>query len=160
MAIRNKKTFYDEKPANFDGIFEWDYLIPVLRKATGRDVQPMDIDCHVEINGQHMVIETKQPEKDVPKGQRAALLQLWAKGDHMVIFMWGKEQPVRLEVFYPHGERRLYSWKQLLKKKGDIEEEAGIMFVLDVVYRWAKWADEERRSPFRYNGALVNDEGS
>lgn len=154
MTIRNQEIFDKEAPAGFDGVFDWDYLIPAVQKATGRRIEPMDIDCHIEVNGQHLIFETKRRNASIPNGQKKALLELWAKGDHTVIFMWGKSEPVRLEVFYPSGHRIQHSWNDLITMDGEKHDSVGCQFVSNIVYRWASWATKKRRSSFQYNGKV------
>jgi hypothetical protein len=146
MAIHSRQTFDEEAPAGFDGLFDWDYLIPAFQQATGRRIQPMDIDAHVEVGGHHLVIETKREGVDVPEGQRRALLALWAKGFATVVFLWGKSEPMVAEVYYPSGTRQTIGTKAgpspFTKKQ-----------IFDLCFRWAKWAnDPKNRHPFQFNG--------
>jgi hypothetical protein len=139
--IRRPETFHADPPASFDGQFHWDYLIPAFKRATGRNIEPMDIDCHVEIGGNHLVIETKDLGVPVPAGQRDALLQLWAKGYHTVIFLWGKVDPLECEIYYPGGRKR----DRLTVTTDEM---------IALAERWARWADRHR-CPFQYNGQIA-----
>ena len=157
MAIRNKRAFDRERAAGFDGVFEWDHLIAPIQKVTGRAIEPMDIDCHIEIGGHHLIFETKSPGENVKTGQWIALMQLWAKGYHTVVFQWGKQYPITVKVFYPSGRTQCLTWDDLQGKEPDeIEEKANKKWIVDFVERWARWANKKNnRTPFQYNG---NDE--
>lgn len=71
--IRFPRTFDACLPANFDGVFMWDFLKPAW---DGTRIEPMDIDAHVERYGAHLFFETKEPGVPVPEGQRIALQAL------------------------------------------------------------------------------------
>ncbi len=142
MALRNKKKFLDDPPAGFDGVFEWDYLIPAFKKATGRNIKPMDIDAHVEIKGHHLIFETKAEGVPVPLPQLQAMRQLWAKGYHTVILLWGKDFPIECEIWWPGGREEKIRKYRLTRDS-----------LLEVCERWARWA-EERPCPFQYDERL------
>lgn len=137
MALHSEDKFRDDPPAGFDGQFHWDYLAEAFKRATGRPIQPMDIDAHVEIGGQHLVFETKREGVAVPNGQRRALLQLWAKGYHTIIFLWGKREPMKMEVYFPRGDRAV------------IENGVTVHRVAEICERWARWANSNP-CPFQY----------
>lgn len=139
--LHSRDLFEKNPPAGFDGQFHWDYLIPPLQKATGRNIQPMDQDAGIEIGGHHLVFETKNVGVPVPRGQVRALLQLWAKGYHTIVFLWGKKEPHIAKIYYAGGE-----------KKGpmrNITKE----YLVEVTYRWAVWANRNP-CPFQYVGSL------
>ena len=139
MTIRFPKGFERNPPSGFDGLFDWDWLKEPVQQATGRRIEPMDIDAHIEIKGQHLVIETKDAGKAVPYGQRQALLSFWARGYTMVMFLIGKADPVEVEIYYPYGAKRHISG-QMTKEQ-----------IIEEVRAWAKWADKNP-CPFQYNG--------
>jgi|TARA_R100001530_G_scaffold4252_1_gene5839 hypothetical protein len=136
--LHSKDKFLEDEPAKFDGQFFWDYLNVGFQRGTGRNIRFMDIDAHVEIGGQHMVIETKREGVLIPKGQKKALLQLWAKGYHMVVFLWGKKDPIECEIHWPSGTKTKIYRGQLTKKK-----------LVGICERWARWADKNP-APFKY----------
>lgn len=140
MTIRNRQSFDANPAARFDGEFNWDYLIPAFQGATGRKIEPMDIDAHVEIGGHHLVFETKGRGVDIKGGQRRALRQLWAKGYHMVILLWGKEDPLECEIWWPGGVETKIMKGQLSKEK-----------LFNICHRWAVWANGHP-CPFQYTG--------
>ncbi len=138
--LNNEEKFLSDPPAEFDGIFRWDYLNSAFQEATGRNIQLMDIDAHVEIGGHHLMIETKDEGVPIKDGQRQALLQHWAKGYTMVIFLIGKVDPIECEIYYPGGEKQHIG--TVTKKK-----------LHDICKQWATWANDSRNSPpFFYAG--------
>lgn len=145
--LKNPKKFYEEAAAGFDGLFDWDYLIEPVQRATKRGIMPSDIDCHFEVGGHHLIFETKSEGAEVPGGQRQALLQLWAKGYHTVVFLWGKKEPMRWEVYYPSGRRHWRDAESRGKESADVrvEDLQGLMF------RWATWADAHP-APWQWDG--------
>lgn len=70
--ILNLESFTDALPAGYDGIFDWDYLLPAW---SGTGCRPMDVDAMIERGGAFLLFETKAPGKDIPEGQARAL---WA----------------------------------------------------------------------------------
>jgi hypothetical protein len=151
MTIRNQSAFDRNPAAGFDGLFDWDWMKAPLLEATGRPIEPMDIDAHVEVNGQHLVIETKEEGKAVPGGQRRALLSLWARVYHMVIFLVGKRCPVQAEIWYPRGSRRQIGGWDLLRVTPDTAAEMTKQDLIEEIRAWATWA-EKRPNPFQYQG--------
>jgi hypothetical protein len=149
MAIHSRQVFDAEAPAGFDGVFEWDYLTPAFQRATGRRIQPMDIDAHVEIGGHHLVIETKREGVPIPEGQRNALLQLWAKGFATVVFLWGKTEPIHAEVYYPSGRRSTIGEAKPARSEFTKKQ------IFDLCERWARWANNPKnKHPFQFNGEI------
>jgi hypothetical protein len=68
MTIYRKDQFGLWLPADFDGVFEWDFL----DGAFGPSIRPMDHDCVIERNGQFLVFETKQSGATLKTGPRIA----------------------------------------------------------------------------------------
>lgn len=138
--LHSKEKFDADQPAGFDGLFHWEYINMAFQDATGRPIQCMDIDAHVEIGGHHLFFETKREGVEVPWGQKKALRELWAKGYAMVIILWGKEDPIACEIWWPAGGE-----KEILK--GRLTKER----LFEICKRWAVWADKpENRCPFQY----------
>ena len=67
--IRSPEVFDRYLPAQFDGVFLWDFL----KGAFGPTIEPMDFDGVVERRGSFLVFETKAPGVPVPDGQRITL---------------------------------------------------------------------------------------
>jgi len=103
MTILHRETFNSFLPANFDGVFEWDFLCPVFE---GTNIKPMDIDCIVERKGKFLVFETKSPGKEIPLGQTITLESLVKTGYFVIIILWAKKP------------EEINSW-QVWFKKGD-----------------------------------------
>lgn len=70
MSIKYQDTFDKAKPARFDGLFDWDFLLPAFK---GTKIEPMDIDAVVERKGYILVFETKNAGKEIPLGQQLTL---------------------------------------------------------------------------------------
>lgn len=117
MTIRNKAKFDANPPAGFDGVFEWDYLIPAFQVATGRNIQPMDNDCDVEINGHHLMFETKEEKAPVQWGQLKCLHSHWERGHITIIILWGKREPLECWIWYPKGSEKEDYWAKTVTKK-------------------------------------------
>jgi hypothetical protein len=66
MTIKNKKAFFSSPAAGFDGVFDWDFLLPAFE---GTKIQPMDFDAVVERRGHFLVFETKSGDVPIPEGQ-------------------------------------------------------------------------------------------
>lgn len=68
--IRHKERFDEMRPAGFDGVFDWDFLIEAFAPTR---IQPTDVDFIVERNGYFLVFETKHADNiEVPTGQTSA----------------------------------------------------------------------------------------
>lgn len=163
MTLHSPDLFDEDKPAGFDGVFDWDYLCPAFFEATGRAIQPMDIDAHVEIGGHHLIFETKRDGVEVKPGQVKALLQLWAKGYHTVVFLWGKVDPMECQIFYPSGRRQRLGGPAP-RNRAELGAPSGKREVYgpakitreqlrEFCFKWAKWA-ESHKAPFQYDGRL------
>ena len=70
MAFHSKDKFFEDLPAGFDGVFDWDFLLPIFE---GTKITPMDIDAIIERNGNALIVERKRPGKDIPLGQKITL---------------------------------------------------------------------------------------
>lgn len=86
MAILYPDRFKAAQPAGFDGVFDWDFLLP----AFPRRIQPMDWDGVVEINHRFLVFETKEPGLEIPVGQEICLKRAVMTGRFTVIIVFGK----------------------------------------------------------------------
>ena len=93
MTIKHPKAFFRESPANYDGVFNWDFLNFVFP----RRITPTDIDGNVEINGHFLRFETKSPHIDTnlrdQAGQRLSIYRDVIMSSGRVIYlMIGKNE--------------------------------------------------------------------
>lgn len=104
--IKYEDTFKDAMPAGFDGVFDWDFLIPIFK---GTKITPMDIDCIVERRGHTLMLETKNAGVPVPLGQAITLeTQIkYSRGKTTVYIIYGKtvEAIEGMEEWYYHRGR-------------------------------------------------------
>jgi hypothetical protein len=132
MSIKYSKRFSEARPANFDGIFDWDFLLPAF---AGTRIQPTDIDGMVERYGRFLLFETKQPGKHLEQGQVIALenLILLGKGRIMLMILYGKnpDEIHNMEIW-------LYSNDKVMK----IERECTAEIVVEHVRGWFNKANE------------------
>lgn len=84
MTILHPRSFAQSPAAGFDGVFDWDFLLPAFE---GTRIKPMDIDCVVEKNGRFVGFETKSPGKEIPLGQRRTLEALAASGRWKIVIL-------------------------------------------------------------------------
>ena len=87
MAIVRPEAFAQSPSADFDGVFDWDFLRPAF---AGTKIMPMDFDCVVERGGKFLCFETKNKGVEVPNGQRRALENAVMTGPWTVIILRGK----------------------------------------------------------------------
>lgn len=73
MTINSIDKFMRSLPAAFDGVFNWDYLLPAFK---GSKIEPTDIDAVVERKGQFLIFETKDIGKKIPLGQAITMREL------------------------------------------------------------------------------------
>jgi len=124
--------FKEAKPAGFDGVFDWDFLLPAF---SGTKIQPMDIDAVVERRGCVLLFEAKDPCKTIPKGQEITLETLLTLGRgriHLMI-IYGKT-PDTISAMEEWG------FKNGAVTKGK-REECNAEFVLQRVTDWFQWAN-------------------
>lgn len=89
-----------------------------------------DIDGAVERNGKFLIIETKLPGQDPPKGQEIFLDGLSKQPDFTVIVVWGNpNQPIAMQVW--GKSKRLWANTERLQR---------------LIRRWFEWADSQRKS--------------
>ena len=74
--LHHPNGFASWLPANHDGLFHWDFLIPALKYKPGKFCTPMDFDCVIERNGMFLIFETKQPGVEMLQGQEIALSRM------------------------------------------------------------------------------------
>jgi hypothetical protein len=130
VTILYPSAFYESLPAQFDGVFHWDYLDEVLRPI--RNIRCADVDALVEINNMFLSIETKNPGVAIPLGQRLRTDALLRTGLVTHLDIWGKETPVAWQWRQPHprGDSETYT------------DEDGRARIAAGVRKWAHWADQ------------------
>jgi hypothetical protein len=133
--IKNENRFNEWPPANFDGIFYWDFLKPAFGDT---NIEPMDIDAIIERHGQFLIFETKEPSKEIPLGQQITLMTLLQtmKGSIRVMVIWGKP-PLKIEAMEIWGfnNNRIQISKMVNCNDTD---------VLKRVTDWFNWADSHK----------------
>lgn len=131
MIIHPNK-FYQKLPAGFDGVFDWDFLLPAF---AGTNIQPMDIDAIVERRGKFLIFESKEPDKDVPQGQIITLQQLirLGRGKINVFILYGKTP---LEII------AMDEWYWLNSNVSTNFRECDAQYVLERTSQWFEWANK------------------
>lgn len=87
--IKHPRGFTEAMPAGFDGLFDWDFLLPAF---SGTKIAPTDIDGVVERHGKILLFETKAPGIEIKKGQEIlleALLKI-GRGSIYLMVIYGK----------------------------------------------------------------------
>lgn len=140
MTIRNKKLFDSMPSANFDGVFDWDFLIEAFKPTR---IEPMDIDAIIERNGYFLIFETKsnpakKGEAKIPDGQRylfEALMRI-IKHKLTIFFVNGKDEK---NIYYCW----VWSWKD---NKITYSHHYGTNFdLLEMTKKWFKHANSKSR---------------
>lgn len=87
--IKHQETFNKWLPANYNGKFDWDYLLPIFKPTK---IEPTDIDGVVERKGKFLFFETKKEGKSIPLGQLIMLETLIKRfeGDATLLIIYGK----------------------------------------------------------------------
>jgi hypothetical protein len=90
MHVKFEETFEKAAPAGFDGLFDWDFIIPAFAPTK---IEPMDIDGVVERKGNFLIFETKHEGKDIPLGQKITLENLLklGRGKITIFVLYGKD---------------------------------------------------------------------
>lgn len=86
MALQYQRRFEEWLPADFDGLFHWDFLKDWLP----RGIEPHDFDAVIEIGGNFLVFETKNDGARISVGQRIALNALLQYPNWTVLILFGK----------------------------------------------------------------------
>ena len=96
--IKYPDKFKGLNSANFDGLFDWDFLKPAF---TGTKIDFMDFDGVVERRGKFLLFETKDIGIPIPTGQRITLNALLKTGLWTVAHLEGKSHlDTRAVTFY------------------------------------------------------------
>ncbi len=99
VSIRNRQRFGQSNPCNADGVFNWNsFTIIDGQSCFPRTITPMDIDFNVEVNYQHVIIESKDEGVPIPGGQMQALSSLLDTSRITLICIWGKLSPTAWSV--------------------------------------------------------------
>lgn len=132
-TIKHPDAFISSLPPGHDGIFDWSFLLPIFE---GTNIQPTDIDALVERFGRILILETKQPGKDVPLGQRKALETLLklGRGNICVMVIYGKTDSAIVALEEWHYKKECI--RMVPKKPCDFTH------VIDRVAAWFKWANK------------------
>jgi len=133
-TIKNINAFMQSPSAGFDGVFDWSYL----SSAFPGKIDLMDFDGVVERKGNFLAFETKDAGKEVPDGQMITLTQAHYLEVFTIFFLWGKVDPVRLEIWRPSGRKSLHE---------NIDQQ----FVFDKCVCWFEWADKHPTIHYRRN---------
>jgi len=120
--IRNPESFVKSLPANFDGIFDWDWLQGAFKKTK---IMPTDIDGMVERNNHFLIFETKGVGAKVQDGQRYTFESLIRTRYFTVIVFWGDE---------------VEDWTAYLSK-GDVIHGKGKESAFNLVRDWFAFVD-------------------
>ena len=131
--IKYPAKFYQSLPANYDGHFDWDFLLPAFE---GTNIQPMDIDAIIERNKKFLIFETKAPGREIPQGQIITLNNLikLGSGNIHLIIIYGKS-PNEIESM-----EEWYYDKGIIKKTTPIYCDSE--YILDRTKTWFKWANK------------------
>lgn len=139
--IQHPDAFNQSKPANYDGLFDWDFLRSAFEPTK---IEPTDIDAVVERCGNFLCFETKAPGVEIPMGQAMALERLikLGRGAIFLIVLFGKTAPTieSMEIWY---------WKRgacikTARKRCDSD------YVLKRVRSWFEYASKVRRTNVRF----------
>ena len=136
MTVLYPKRFREAAPAGFDGIFEWDFLMPAFEPTK---IQPMDLDGLVERRMRFLGFETKDDGVPIKDGQRITLESLVRTQFFTIIVTRGKtaEAIKGWEVWYWGAKS-----KKIFKKYIEGDSVALTAFVK----RWFKWANNRNRA--------------
>lgn len=109
-TIKYPEAFDKSKPANFDGVMNWDWINNAFSDTK---IQATDFDAVVERNSHYLVIESKGLNVKVKDGQRMALERLSQAKTFTIIYTQGKQSPPdKIEVHFPNGKIRHYEGRR------------------------------------------------
>ena len=137
MTIHSPRRFREAPAAGFDGVFDWDFILPAFRPT---NIKPMDFDGVVERGGQFLVFETKAHEGcEVPRGQKLTLEAAVRTGFFTVVFLYGKTL----------RDVDTVGWFDIWRTttKGEFTTEhvvGGSAEVVDFTRRWFEWASQRQ----------------
>ena len=130
MAVLYPERFKQAAPAGFDGIFEWDFLLPAWAPTK---IEPMDFDAVVERHGNFLVFETKEPGASIPRGQEITLKTAVRTGHFWVVVLYAKvaEQITGWELWYLGTKSKKFRIKKFEGNAADLTA---------FCRRWFLWA--------------------
>ena len=155
MTIRKPKAFFAGLAAGFDGVFEWDFLLPAFYQSDReKQIEPMDWDAVVERRGKFLVFETKDGEVPIPLGQQITLESAVKNGGvnqyHIIILRSKTPEEINGWDAWHKGESG-----KVLKKHftGDSAE------LIKYCRRWFLWASGKKteKDPFsQFEDWIIN----
>jgi len=114
MTIRNKEVF-------IDNLWDWGFLDDCFGNTR---IRVTDVDGLVERKGHFLLMETKSPGKDIPRGQAILFDALASQPNWHVLVIWGEPNaPVSAQVW---GCRPMM---------------ADMAKIREIVRRWYQYAD-------------------
>lgn len=114
MTIRNLDAFVN-------ALWDWGILDGCFGSSR---IHPTDIDGLIERKGRFLLLETKSPNKEIPKGQQVMFDHLIGLGCFTVIVLWG--EPNRPDFIQIWGKDKKPTCLDDFRK---------------LVSRWYRWAD-------------------
>jgi hypothetical protein len=152
MTILHPERFKQSNPCNSDGLFDWDAFTIINGKSCfPRDITPMDIDLNVEVKYQHLIMESKDEDKEIPAGQLRALHSLIDTYKITLVCIWGKLSPTSwsLETRSKRVMPIVVKFGgQITKRLGDIaildRQPTDCQRVFDFLQEWSAVVDGRR----------------
>jgi len=90
----------------FDGVFHWSWVIQGIKSSDSNSkIMPMDFDCVVERHNHYLIIETKDVGKKLIPAQGWTLERLRQAKTFTIFYVWGKVNPVEIEIVNAKGIR-------------------------------------------------------
>ena len=130
--IKYQNTFKDATPANYDGLFDWDFLLPAFKKTK---IQPMDIDAVIERKGHILMFETKNTGIPIPLGQKITLETFIKLGkEKITIFILYGKTPKTI------NSMEIWTYKQNTVSK--FKTKCDYKMVLILTTEWFKMANK------------------
>lgn len=121
-------AFFESLPADYDGLFHWEYINDVLRPRRG--IQLADVDAMCEIGDNFMSFETSNNAHKETVGHARMIAALIRTGRFAHIDIVGKKIPTQWRLRSAYADR---DWMH------DVDCRAAIA---DKVAAWAAWADD------------------
>jgi len=137
-TVKYPRAFKRAPPANYDGVFDWEFLLPAFN---GTNIRPTDLDAIVERFLHVLILETKAPSVVVPVGQRILLEAMVriGQGNVCVMVVHGKVAPDIASIEEWHWdvkERRICKFKKACNS-ADVFKRVSI---------WFQWANGNIRN--------------
>lgn len=116
MTIRNKDTF-------MQNLWDWGFLDDCFG---GTRIRITDVDGLVERKGHFLLIETKSPGKDIPRGQQILFDAIAKQPNWHILVIWGLPNVPTMA--------QIWGCKQI---------PADEMRIREIVRRWYEYANRE-----------------